>query len=267
MAAEGQADRFDDAAERLAAHRTGLTKIGSLPDACRPRDLAEAYQVQARLAARLQVAGYGRPVGYKIGCTTAVMQDYLRVDHPCVGRLYDAGVVSSGADLDLTRYQKVAVELEIAVRLGADLPRRGPPYRNEEAAAAVAACMASLEIVDDRYVDWRSMDTPTLVADDFFSAGCVLGSAVTDWQAIDLGAEQAVIHRDGEELGRGRGDAILGHPLTALTWLANSDALPDGLKRGEVITLGSVVQTVWIDGPCAVSARYSTLGKIAVRFV
>ena len=35
--------------------------------------------------------------------------------------------------------------------------------------------MAAIEVVDDRYADYRALDAPTLVADDFFNAACVLG--------------------------------------------------------------------------------------------
>ena len=40
--------------------------------------------------------------------------------------------------------------------------------------------MAAIEIVDDRYVDWRKTDATTLIADDYFAAGAVLGSPVAD---------------------------------------------------------------------------------------
>ena len=40
---------------------------------------------------------------------------------------------------------------------------------------AIEAYHPAIEIVDDRYVKWETMGAPTLVADDFFAAGCVLG--------------------------------------------------------------------------------------------
>ena len=56
-----------------------------------------------------------------------------------------------------------------------------------QAMAAVGAVMAAIEIVDDRYVDWRALDAPTLTADDFFGAGCVLGRDDVAWRDLDLG--------------------------------------------------------------------------------
>ncbi len=57
-----------------------------------------------------------------------------------------------------------------------DLPPIDRPYTQENVADAVGAMAAGIEIVDDRYVDYKSLDTPTLIADDFFDAGCVIGT-------------------------------------------------------------------------------------------
>ena len=102
--------------------------------------------------------------------------------------------------------------------------------------------MAAIEIVDDRYADWRSLDTLTLIADDFFQAGIVLGAADADWRRLDLAALPGMMAINGEERGRGRGGDVLGHPLTALAWLANQLSVYGiGLRRGQVVLTGSVV--------------------------
>ena len=264
MADPGADERVGAAAAAIAACRLAGQRLDPLPAARRPNDLAEAYLVQQQVAGRL-AATHGPTVGWKIGCTTKVMQDYLQIPHPCGGRLYERGVQPSGVTLSIADYRRPAVELEIAVRLGVDLARRAEPYSAAECAGAVASWHASLEIVDDRYGPWTEVGTPTLVADDFFSSGCVYGAAVAGGDA-DMTIEAATLARDGVEIGGGRGDAILDHPINALVWLANGGAAPDGLKAGELVTLGSVVKTVWIEAPCAIEARFSTLGEVAVRF-
>ena len=50
----------------------------------------------------------------------------------------------------------------------------------------IEAYLPAIEIVDDRYVDWQTLGAPTLVADDFFAAGCVLGKPVARSAAPDL---------------------------------------------------------------------------------
>ena len=56
---------------------------------------------------------------------------------------------------------------------------RPEPYGRDEMAGAVAAMMAAIELVDDRYVDFATIGAPTLVADNAFDAGSVLGAPVT----------------------------------------------------------------------------------------
>jgi 2-oxo-3-hexenedioate decarboxylase/2-keto-4-pentenoate hydratase len=56
---------------------------------------------------------------------------------------------------------------------------------------------------------------------------------------------------------------VLGHPLNALAWLANAQSehgLP-GLKAGEFVMLGSVVETKWLNAGDRVHIEISGLGE------
>jgi 2-oxo-3-hexenedioate decarboxylase/2-keto-4-pentenoate hydratase len=159
------------------------------------------------------------------------------------------------------------VECEIAVRLARPLPAAGVPYDQAGVAAAVGACMAAIEVVDDRYEDYRSFDTPTLIADDFFNAGCALGEPVESWRELDLGAVEGCMTINGSEVGRGRGGDILGHPFEALAWLANALAARGrSLQAGEFVLLGSVVQTRWVESGDLVEVEIEGLGRASCRF-
>src|SRR5690606_1456491 len=123
---------------------------------------------------------------------------------------------------------------EIAVRLGRPVSPSGAPFTGEALRDSVAAYYAAIEIVDDRYVDWRATDAATLIADDYFAAGAVLGPEVPAAAAGDIAEAVGVTFINGVEVGRGLGRDVLGHPLNALAWLANS--LTDrgiGLEAGE----------------------------------
>jgi 2-keto-4-pentenoate hydratase len=111
----------------------------------------------------------------------------------------------------------------------------------------VGAAMAAIEIVDNRYRDYRSLGVPTLVADNFFNAGCVLGDRVSNWERLDLAGLEGVAWINGHEVGRGKGAMVLGHPLDALAWLANSRTRRGlSLKAGSFVLLGSLVATQWL---------------------
>lgn len=260
-------ERVGEAAQFLARARLGGPPTTALPPGLGPDTVAEGYVVQAALHRVLEAAGLGRATGHKIGCTTPVMQAYLGIEHPCAGEVFAPTVFASGADLLLARFHHVGVECEIVARLAADLPGRNGGHDRSSVAEAVGSLAAAIELVDDRYENYPSMPAPVLIADDFFNAGVVLREPVDDWRAVDLATVEGVMTIDGTEVGRGRGADILGHPLDALAWLADHRAaigLP--LKAGEFVMLGSVVKTVWIDGPAVVSARFEGLGEATVAF-
>ena len=240
-------DRLADAAAAIAARRLAREPLPPLAPAIAPASEAEAYRVQERVHERLVPGGFGDRIGYKIACTTKVMQDYLGVHSPCSAGLFVSGRPDGRATLDAARYARIGVECEIAVEIGADLAPSAAPATREQVAAAIAAVMPAIEIVDDRYVDWRATPAPTLVADDFFSAGCVLGPRSDPAVLADPAALVGTTVINGAEAGRGAGTDVLGHPLNALVWLADHlGARGRTLRAGEVVLLGSLVETKWL---------------------
>lgn len=256
------------AAGLLCDARVRRERFAGFPTQLAPADEAQAYAVQDALHGCLRERGWGELVGYKIGCTTSVMQAYLGIRNPCAGGVFASTVYHRGAAVPYARFLRAGVECEVAVRLGVDLPPDGAPYDRDRIARAVDGCAAAIEIVDDRYVDFPSLDAPTLISDDFFGAGCVLGELRRDFDARDLDRVEACMAIDGRRVGAGVGRDILGHPLDALTWLANTVIARNRyLRAGEFILLGSLVQTHWVATGTEVSIANDPLGEIAVRFV
>ena len=255
------------AAALLAENRLRGRRLPPLPEDLRPTSEDAAYAVQFSLREALIRGGSGDLAGYKIGATSRVMQDYLDIHNPCGGGVLANGVYASPAKVRHEGCVHPGVECEIAVRLAADLPAEAAPYSSEQVAEAVGACMAAIEIVDARYVDWRSLDTPTLIADDFFQAGIVLGPDEPKWRRLDLATLTGTMTINGQERGRGLGGDVLGHPFTALTWLANQLATHGaGLHRGHVVLTGSVVATQWVERGDEVQVEVEGLGSAKVVF-
>ena len=117
------------------------------------------------------------------------------------------------------------------------------PYDRHAVGAAVGACMAAIEVVDDRYElpDARRTD---LDRRRLLQYGLRPGRAGRAGRDLDLAGVRGRMTINGAEVGTGRGGDILGHPLEALTWLANAlVARGRSLKAGEFLHLGSVVET------------------------
>jgi 2-keto-4-pentenoate hydratase len=259
-------DNILAAAQTIANARRNRAPLASLSADLVPGDEAEGYRIQ-RAVHDLLLPQTGGLVGYKIGCTSPVMQEYLDIPHPCAGGVFAQGVHDSGARLRHGDYVRVGVECEIAVRLARSLAPSEAPFTAEWVMEAIEAYYPAIEIVDDRYVKWETMGAPTLVADDFFAAGCVLGKAVARIKAPDLLTVSGRAIVNGKEAGRGTGADVLGHPHNALAWLANHLAEEGkGLHAGQVVLTGSLVKTVWLEAGDTVRMELDALGSVEAKF-
>jgi 2-keto-4-pentenoate hydratase len=254
------------AAQSIATARRNRTQLAPLSGDAAPQSEADGYRIQDTLHGLL-APDFGARVGYKIGCTSPVMQQYLDIPHPCGGGVFAKGVHPSGVSLRAKDFVRVGVECEIAVRLSRDLPSSDAPFTADTVAEAIEAYLPAIEIVDDRYVKWETMGAPTLVADDFFAAGCVLGTPVARSAAPDLLSVTGRALINGVEVGRGTGADVLGHPHHALAWLANHLAEDDkSLRAGEIVLTGSLVKTIWLNAGDSVVMELSGLGNVAATF-
>ena len=259
-------DRIVAAAQIIATSRRNRVGLKALPPDVAPKDEAEGYRVQRALH-DLMLPESGSLIGYKIGCTSKVMQQYLDIPHPCGGGVFARGVHESGVRLRAADFVRVGVECEIAVRIGRDLPASVGPFTAEWMMEAIESYLPAIEIVDDRYEKWETLGAPTLVADDFFAAGCVLGAPVARTDAPDLLAVQGRALINGAEAGRGTGADVLGHPHHALAWLANHLADEGrGLHAGQIVLTGSLVKTVWLKAGDHVVMELEGLGRVEAGF-
>ena len=259
-------NRTRQAADRIAGARMALEPLAPLDPSIRPVDLLDGYRIQDQVH-DLLMPECGPLVGYKIGCTSKVMQEYLAISHPCSGGVFERHVFKSGAVLPIDRYVRVGVECEIAVRVGNDLPPSNQPYTRDTVGHAIDAHFAAIEIVDDRYEKWEILGAPTLIADDFFASGIVLGEPRSTARPIDLLQVSGRALINGVEVGRGTGADLLGHPHNAVAWLANSLAEQGkSLKKGQIVMAGSIVQTVWLNRGDRVRMEFSDLQPVEVTF-
>jgi 2-keto-4-pentenoate hydratase len=224
--------------------------------------VADAYAVQGdyvRLQMQTRRAG---AAGYKIGLTSKRMQDMCGIDSPIAGVVLADRVHASGVALNTLSYGRLGLEFEIAVRLGRDLVPEGVPSLDEVAAAVDAVCPA-VEIVDDRRADYRALDVLSLIADNSWNAGIVLGEFVRAWP--DLATVEGLVSVDGNALDRGSGGDVLGHPFHPVAWLASHLAAQGGgLRAGDIVMTGSIVTTKFPDRPASYRFDVKGLGSVDV---
>ena len=264
MTDRARVERIADYLDTLARTRGNLPPLS--PE-IEPRDLDEAYAAQEILQERWAQTR-GPVVGYKIAITTKVMQDLMGIGHPCAGAIFNRYFYESPVSIQRSDYVNVAVECEIAMRLGEDLPGRGRPHDRESVADAVDSCHAGIEIIEDQNAEYKKVSARGLVANNAWNGGAVIGPAVRDWRRLDLAALGGSMTMDDVEQGRGTGADVLGHPLTALAWLANNRVERGRpLRKGMVVLTGSIVSTKWPKAGQTVRSSIETLGEAVARFV
>ena len=239
----------------VAEHRDG-TKFHRLDGI---NDLAAAYRVQdAYIGA---IIGDNGTAGYKIGLTSKRMQEMCGIDQPIRGTIFSNRVAGSGAHLSLADYHHLGLEFEICVRLGRDLAPTGVPFTPESAGEAVDAVAAAIELVDDRHADYSVLHCETLVADNSWNAGIVVGAFVPPPARLD--EVEGIAFQDGVELARGRGADALGHPFVPLAWLANHLAGSGRMLRtGDLVMTGSIVTTRFPAGAFNYRFDVSGIGSV-----
>jgi 2-keto-4-pentenoate hydratase len=230
----------DRAADTLLSDHASKRNLVPFARALGATDLAGAYAIQAAFIAKLQ-AVEGRRVGYKIGLTSRRMQQMCSIDHPIAGVVFERRLLRTGARLRRSDLVRLGLEFEICVRLGRPLPPRNQPYLLDEVAAAVEAVAPAFEVIDDRNSPYP-LDTLSLVADNAWNEGIVLGEWRTSWP--DLAAARGTLECNGERIDEGHGRDVLGHPFEPVRWLAEHlSARGEGLHAGELVSTGSLVTT------------------------
>ena len=232
-----------DAARHLfEAHARG-DRFQPLPRGLAPRTAEEAYAIQDAFVA-LRADLRGAVSGYKIALSSEEMRRFVGVDQPQAGAMHHSTIRKSPASVKARDYVRLIVEFEIAVQLASDLPAADRPYFRERVAAAVGAVMPALELADDRGADYTQLPKHPLdlIADNTWNEGAVLGRPVTDWKYADLAAIRGVAKINGKVVGEGVGAAAMGHPFSAVAWIAdNLAARGRSLVRGNVVITGSLV--------------------------
>jgi 2-oxo-3-hexenedioate decarboxylase/2-keto-4-pentenoate hydratase len=227
------------------AHRARVN-YRNLPADIAPRTLAEAYAAQAALAPLLE-AQFGPVAGLKIATTTKVMQALMGIDNPCGGLIFARRIHASPASIRLADHVHLMIECELALRLGRDLA--GSSFTAANVASAVAAIMPAFELIEDRNADYKATSALSMIADNCWNAGIVVGPDVPFDPSRPPVGTLGRLAINGHEGHEGRTE----DPLATLAWianLANQNGRP--LTAGMVVITGSVIPTL----PIAAGDRF-----------
>jgi len=244
--------------------------------ALRDTRIAAGMAAQRSLLERMSADG-AKVIGFKAGFGSAGALELLRIDAPLIGFLTDrtllaagpAAAAGAGATADLTGWHQPVAEAEVAVLLGRDLPA---DVGAETALRAVSAVAPAIELAD---LDLAPSDevVADILGGDIYHRHVLLGeqrATPAGWPGPELRA--TVTHRSGavgedpEVFEVVDVETVPGSTAAVLVACARmAAALGRGLRRGDVVILGSVIPPVRI-APGA-SFRMELAGHPAIEVV
>ncbi|MEZ5577420.1 MAG: 2-oxopent-4-enoate hydratase [Candidatus Competibacteraceae bacterium] len=238
--------------------------IAPLTDREPDMTIEDAYQIQLRMIQRRLDLGE-TVIGKKIGVTSKVVMDMLKVNQPDFGHLLSGMVFSEGEPIPANSLIAPRAEAEVAFMLKRDL--QGPGVMAADVLRATECVMPCFEIVDSRIQDWKIKIQDT-VADNASCGVFVLGGVRADPRRLDLALAGMVLEKNGEVISTATGAAVQGSPVNAVAWLANTlGRLGITLKAGEVILSGSQSPLVPVVAGDSLYCSVGGLGGAAVRFI
>ncbi|HEY3739456.1 MAG TPA: fumarylacetoacetate hydrolase family protein [Bryobacteraceae bacterium] len=253
---------IEDVVGLLSEARSLRKRVPGVPDEWKPADTRGAYEIQRALSEHW-ASSNGGFAGFKIACTSEIPQRQLGLSEPFFGRLIRGTVYESPLELDASRFFMRVIEPEFGFQISRDL--RDGNYTAEDMAASVAGVVPGIEIVDSRYDDWEKVGAHSLIIDNACHGGWLHGAMSTSFE--DLAEHRVRLLVNGREVTAGKGSAVLGHPLKALAWLANT--LPQyglALQKGDWVTTGVVTGLYYAQAGDEVVANFGPLGDVRVTF-
>lgn len=258
-----QDERIAEAELLLEAYRT-RRPIQPLVERHPQMTLDDAYAIQSIQTER-RITDGAVVRGHKVGLTSHAMQRQTSVTTPDYGVLLDDMFYLESQDIPADSFLQPRVEPEIGFVLAR--PLRGPGLTIADVVRAIDFVLPALEIIDSRIADWKIGYFDT-VADNASSGGLVLGSSVRTLHELDLRGMGCVLRKNGHVVGTGAGGAVLGSPLNALVWLANTlGELGVDLREGAVVLPGSITQSVPVASGETITCAFAGLGTLTARFV
>ena len=242
----------DALAQLLFEARKSGRSISSVDAALEPRAAADAYVVQLR---SIELRG-SRVVAWKVGAKS--------VDGPVQGAALpsDAFQASPGT-VRRADFGVLALELEIAFRLGRPFAPSATPYSSEEVMASISTMAAAIEVVSTRYAEW-SKAAPLLQLADLQNHGalCVAEGIAYD-PTYPFERPSTRFDFDGRSVLVAEPRNPAGDPRRLLTWLVNHvTSRGDSWTEDIWVTTGSYTGMVFPEAAGTAVGKFDGLPEI-----
>ncbi|WP_371379249.1 2-keto-4-pentenoate hydratase [Sporomusa aerivorans] len=224
----------------------------------------EAYAIQD-IRTKLRIEQGFRAIGYKMGLTSKAKQQMLGRTEPTFGRLFDYMPLGENEPLEFKKHIQPKVETEIAFVMKESL--HGPDIDMDAALKATDYIVASLEIIDSRYIDFK-FSSQDGIADNISASRIKLGNIRLSPYETNLAELGIKININDIDTANGKGSAVLDHPANAIIMLVKM-LHREGkfLEAGQIVMTGAVTAAYKLSVGDKVTATFDALGKLPLAVV
>ena len=175
---------------------------------------------------RLRVRDGDKIAGYKVGCTSAEIERQFGLRGPIHAVLFESELRCSGARLDGSSFMNLAIEGEMAARIGED--------------GEIAAIFPAIELHN---LVFRSEPKALaeLIVNNGLNAGVVLPDEAVGCEALGQGSAQSLrVLINGKSIDEGKLWSLPGGAGASLRWLKeNLERHGGGLCPGHLVLTGT----------------------------
>ena len=232
-------DRLKKIAQFMLDQHYSKKNFQNLTETLMPSNFDEAYKVQEIFQKN---SGRGELGGFKIALASKIQQELCGIDHPIAGGIFANEIKSSPSTFDLKNFHGLGLEFEIAVTLSDDLKPDMGPFNKENIRKYIKCLSPAFELIIDRNADYSNIDPLTMITDNAWCSGIVLGKEIPNWEKLDLDTIQSELLWNNEApQGAMIKDAT---PLESLAWVSNLfTSMGRTIPKNSVIITGSVIKT------------------------
>ena len=222
----------------LSQHKNGYS-FKNLEDPYTLKNENEAYEVQFDFQKN---AKRGKIGGYKIALAAKVQQQLCSINNPIAGGVFKKEIYQSSKSLNLLNFNSLGIEFEVAFEINQDILPVTLNNKNIEIKNYINRAYACLELIDDRNASYINLDALTLIADNAWSAGVILGNPIKNWENLDLNQLNSKLYWNNELIGESK--LLNTDPLNSLGWvIRHLGKYNKKIDKGSIIITGSLLKT------------------------
>lgn len=274
-------EQIQQAADAIAAawHEPAL-RVPAVPRGFRPKDLGQAYAVQAAVSRRFGAIG-----GWRICCPDTL------VGRACAP-LPVASIRPAPARLTTDFGSDARIQPEICFRLQRDLPDYDAPYSRDQVLAAIGSVHPGVAMLHPGAGNHGSLDPLNAIAHSCDQRCLICGVAAPDWHRIDMREIMISVLQNGRRTQTDSGSGVtswlekqgllwarnarpasaeaLGgadDPIELVRWLANEGSRwAGGLGVGQWIAVSLGIDEIRIPTDAPARIVFGGLGSINLQF-